>query len=142
MAIKLDIQGQDQLISAIKKYGAKAIDRIEEAVQVTALDIEADAVKSIQRGSKTGRTYKKSSPNRLHRASAPGEAPASDTGRLAGSIDSVKLTPLSYEVGTLLKYGEWLEFGTTKIAERPWLRPSVQRARSEFFRRLKIALRR
>ena len=141
MAIRLDISGDKALVEALQKYGAKSVNRIEEAVQATAMDVMADSVKSIQRGSKTGITYKKTNPNRIHRASAPGEAPASDTGRLAGSIDAVKLTPLTWEVGTLLKYGEWLEYGTQKIAERPWLRPAVDRGRAEFFSRLRAALR-
>lgn len=40
----------------------------------------------IMRGPKSGHVYAKSSPKRQHRASAPGEYPATDTGRLAGSL--------------------------------------------------------
>lgn len=161
MGIRLDITGNKALTDTFRKYGDKSIQAVETAVRVTALDVQADAVKSIQRGSKTGRVYayvsegeytkifstqglvkviKNNGRNDTHQASAPGEAPATDTGRLAGSIDAVKLTRLNWEVGTLLKYGRYLEFGTQKIAERPWLRPAIQRGKAEFFRRLRAAI--
>jgi hypothetical protein len=161
MSIKLTILDDKALTNALRKYGAKSEKAISEAVRVTATEIGSDANLSITRGSKTGRQYtyisegkytkifstqglvkviKNNGRNITHRASAPGEAPASDTGMLAGSIDVVKFSPLTYRVGTLLKYGRWLEYGTQKIAERPWLRPAVQRNKEEFFRRLRIAI--
>jgi hypothetical protein len=138
MSVKLTILDDKALTNALRKYGAKSEKAISEAVRVTAVEVQADSVKSIQRGSKTGRTYKRG--NITHRASAPGEAPATDSEILVGSIDTVKLTRLSYKTGTLLDYGRWLEYGTQKIAERPWLRPAVQRNKEEFFRRLRIAI--
>jgi HK97 gp10 family phage protein len=109
-------------------------------VRITAFDVEADAIKSIQRGPASGRTYEKFKPRRTHRASAPGEAPQSDTGRLAGSIESQRITVLSYSVGTPLDYGRFLEFGTMKIAERPWLRPAIEKNRALFRKRIVVAI--
>ena len=45
-----------------------------------------EAIKSIMQGPKTGRIYEKYNPRRTHRASAPGQAPASDTGNLVSQI--------------------------------------------------------
>jgi phage gpG-like protein len=45
-----------------------------------------------------------------------------------GSIDT-ELTPTEARVGTNLFYGPYLEFGTSKMAARPWLLPSFERAK-------------
>ena len=98
----------------------------------------------MQRGQKSGRTYKKSDPNRTHKASAAGEAPATDTGELAGSVAVVeggrgRIGPVVF-VGSDLDYAEWLEFGTRDMAERPWLRPAVEKNRPLFRKRLVNAI--
>lgn len=67
-----------------------------------------------------GRTYG------VHTASAPGQPPAVDTGRLRQSIRVQKVGPGHYRVGTDVQYAIFLEFGTRRIAARPFLRPSVQ----------------
>lgn len=58
--------------------------------------------------------------------SQPGNPPHVDTGRLRQSIffrvDAEKLTVM---VGTNLLYGLWLELSTSKMAARPFLRPSL-----------------
>ena len=136
----MSISGQSELMARLQEAGSEARTRVSAIVRETAFDVQADAVESIQRGDKTGIVYTKSNPTRTHQASAPGEAPASDTGILAGSIDTQKVADLTYEVGTNLHYGALLEFGTLKIAERPWLRPAVDRNREEFFTRLRAAL--
>jgi phage gpG-like protein len=70
------------------------------------------------------------------RRSAPGEAPAIQTGALLRSITWEKPAPLVRRVGTNLKYGAWLELGTkskktkkTRIAPRPFLRPAMDESK-------------
>lgn len=73
-----------------------------------------------------------------HVASAAGEPPALDTGRLRASIQyeietgaggKQTLTVGSQRSnavgGTLVEYGDFLEFGTSKMAPRPWVSPVV-----------------
>ena len=57
-------------------------------------------------------------------ASLPGEPPRRRTGRLARSITH-EVTPTTARVGTNVKYGKYLETGTSKMAARPYLRPAV-----------------
>jgi HK97 gp10 family phage protein len=58
--------------------------------------------------------------------SRPGEAPNTDTGRLAQSIKfEFEDDGLKSLVGTNLKYGAALEFGTKNMAPRPWLSTAV-----------------
>jgi hypothetical protein len=67
-----------------------------------------------------------------HRASAPGEPPASDTGRLLSSIshDIRVEDTLVARVGSPLKVAEWLELGTSKMAPRPFARPALDAVRT------------
>ncbi|AFD25824.1 HK97 gp10 family phage protein [Deinococcus gobiensis] len=73
-----------------------------------------------------GREYPRGR-GRVHRASAPGDGPAVDTGRLRQSIGIQRISPTHFRVGTNVIYAPLLEFGTRKIAARPWLRPAVDK---------------
>jgi HK97 gp10 family phage protein len=58
--------------------------------------------------------------------SAPGEPPHKQTGHLRRSVaHDVDKGTLSARVGTNVKYGRWLELGTSKMAARPWLRRAL-----------------
>jgi phage gpG-like protein len=60
-----------------------------------------------------------------HQASAPGEAPAIDTGNLVNSIQVEMTGPAAAVVFTNVEYAPYLEFGTIEIAPRPFLQPAV-----------------
>ena len=66
-------------------------------------------------------------------SSAPGQPPAVQTGNLRRSVQvdlSQQRAPNpTARVGTGIKYGFFLEFGTKHIAPRPWARPSVELTR-------------
>lgn len=75
----------------------------------------------------TGRQYGR------HTASAPGQPPATDTGRLAASIREdlhVDSRGLVEVIGTDVDYALPLEVGTRDIAPRPFLRPGLKAAKS------------
>lgn len=71
-----------------------------------------------------GRQYKRRS--RTHQASAPGQAPAVDTGRLRQSITVQRLAPGKWRTGTNLDYAFVLEFGSRRTAPRPFMRPAAE----------------
>ena len=55
--------------------------------------------------------------------SAPGEPPRKQTGHLRRSVTREVLpgdSPIA-RVGTNVKYGRWLELGTSRMQPRPWL---------------------
>lgn len=56
-----------------------------------------------------------------HKASAPGEPPAVDTGDLLASIYAKGPTGLTAEMGAAESYAGYLEEGTRFMAARPWL---------------------
>ena len=100
---------------------------IRRALVKSGLAVRETAVKSIGQSPKTGRTYKKGSVVRI--ASAAGEPPATDTGRLANSIyhDVEKRgRELIGIVGSGVDYAIHLEFGTSKMAARPFLQPALR----------------
>lgn len=67
------------------------------------------------------------------RSSAPGEAPAVQTERLRNSINWDRPQPLIRLVGSFggeandLGHPVMLEFGTAKMAPRPYLRPALKK---------------
>lgn len=85
----------------------------------TAMTIESKAKLLIQNSPRGGRQYGS------HKASAPGEPPAIDTGFLINSIQTSNL-PHGSKVFVGAEYGEGLEYGTRKIMPRPFFEPSVK----------------
>jgi len=105
-----------------------AAEKLEEG----AMSIHRHAVISIQAHESTGKTVKLYGPKREHDVSSPGNPPNSDLGMLAHSISfDVDPANLTAVVGTNLKYGAYLEMGTTKMAARPWLFPAFDAHREE-----------
>lgn len=136
----IETVGAKELEAALAEADKRARNAVGRIVRASALSIQADAVKLIQRGEKTGVVYTKRGGTK-HQASAPGEAPASDEGTLAGRIVAVKIAPFSWAVGVSnLDYGAYLEFGTQHIAERPWLRPAAEFNRKPFVDDIRKAL--
>lgn len=76
-----------------------------------------------------------------HRASAPGEAPAVDTGRLKSSLH-VNTDPgtLSADVIAPVGYALHLEYGTRNMAPRPFLGPALEAHRQTIEGDIRAAL--
>jgi HK97 gp10 family phage protein len=60
-----------------------------------------------------------------HTASAPGEPPAVDTGFLRNSIQVDEVTPNEAIIAPHTDYAEHVEFGTSRMAARPYMRPAL-----------------
>ena len=96
--------------------------QIGKALFAGAEAIAVEAQLSITRGAVSGRN---------HVPSKPGEAPKNDTGFLAGFIEANMAEPLVAEVGSLAPHSAPLEFGTSKMAARPFMRPARDKMRGE-----------
>lgn len=79
---------------------------------------------------KTGRIYRRRGVT--HQASAPGEPPATDTGRLvqSGRVDT-NAAEISGTISWSTDYAPHLEFGTGKMAPRPYARPALMNKKQE-----------
>ena len=125
MRVTTKIKTQPRHRAITKQYEQQA----REAVSSGCEKIKEIAVNEISRGAKSGRFYPRG--GEQHQASAAGEYPATDSGFLANNI-FVKVAPngLSGEVESKMNYSAALEFGTSKMAARPFMQPSAERARA------------
>lgn len=122
----------------------------EVAMQVV-LGIEGEAKRLIQQSTPHGRVYRrgpitrpasqrllaiglklsKTKPGQIiagskfHRASAPGEPPASDTANLVNSIRAKRTGAMSAELDINAGYAGLLEAGTARMAPRPFVFPAI-----------------
>ena len=117
------------------EIGQQMAREIDVVCELTALDIQARAQMAIMNPPKSGRIYRRG--NVAHQASAPGEAPATDTGALVNSAYTKKLADADYETGFTVEYAAALEFGTAKIEPRPYLRPAVEAVKKAFLDAIK-----
>lgn len=135
--ISIEMEGIEALTRQLAGLKGDAEKITFDTVTRLALETHNLAKEGIQRGPKSGRVYGK----RGHRASAPGEYPATDTGRLASSVTmvlpAVAAPRITATVGTDVIYGRHLEFGTSNMAARPWLFPSWIKAKARVEMRLK-----
>jgi HK97 gp10 family phage protein len=129
------LSGSKEFQKALQSFGAQARQELAGIVRGTAQNVRSHAVRSIQRGTKSGTVYKKTNPKRTHTASAPGEAPATDTGRLASSM-SANIDGLRAEVSANTNYAAELEFGTQRMQPRPFMLPAIEKERPAWNRRL------
>jgi len=83
---------------------------------------------------KHGRLYRRGRVE--HRASAPGEAPAIDTGNLVGSIRERMTAAAIGRVETSAEYAAPLEFGTPRMRARPFFRPAAEAVKDWFISEL------
>jgi HK97 gp10 family phage protein len=130
MQISIKVSGLEKALEVLRKAETELQEPIKDTLKGGAQLIRGEAIKSIQSGSKTGRTYKRYNPTRTHRASAPGEAPASDTGNLVSNI-MVQEKGDSIEVQSNAEYSKFLEYGTSKMEARPFLFPAYEMSREK-----------
>tara|TARA_R100000734_G_C3319162_1_gene114469 strand:+ start:1556 stop:1987 length:432 start_codon:yes stop_codon:yes gene_type:complete len=120
-------------ISNLKAFNKKlekklADNKVKEYVTRGTTMVKNTAQKSILSGG-TGTVYEKYEPRRTHRASAPNQPPASDTGFLASQITMEVTTKSNGTViGQIISsapYSKHLEFGTVNMTERPFMQPAL-----------------
>jgi HK97 gp10 family phage protein len=104
----------------------KNLDELDRQTNaLIALEIRNGAIKLLNEN-KDGPRRQRYNPKRIVNAAPPGSPPNTDTGRLVQSIEVEKGEGNSFLVGTNLKYGAWLEFGTRQMDARPWLSVAVK----------------
>lgn len=137
--MSVTVTGIDSTIQALYAKTNTLSNSVDEAVRRGAVMIMNDSTRSIAQGVHTGKTYKRG--NKTHKASAPGEAPATDTGTLVKSIQSLKsIYGDGWLVGSNLDYARFLEFGTKNMGARPWLIPALEKNRSTIYKSIQTAM--
>lgn len=112
MSVEVKVIGADKAVKHLEAYTRKVIEGTEDAVKITALDIERRA-----------------------KAKAP-----VDTGRLKNSIHTEPRGDNARWVGTNVEYAGYVEYGTRKMSAQPYFFPSVHEVIPEFKKRLEKAV--
>jgi HK97 gp10 family phage protein len=101
--------------------GQKMVQKVGQALFAAGEEIRAEASNLITEGAVSGRN---------HIPSLPGEPPNEDTGTLRTHIETTQIAPLKVEVSSNAPYAAILEFGSSRISERPYMRPATARKRN------------
>lgn len=124
-----DISAQvDDLIADFRNYGAKVYSKVGKAVLKGCLVVEREAKESIVGPS--------------DEVSAPGDPPKIKTGRLRASIThriGYEGEEVVGEVGTNVEYALPLEFGTRRMAPRPFMGPALDKHEKEIYAEIDAA---
>lgn len=136
----ITMDGGKELQAALRNMGPELQEVVGQIVEGTGLELRGDIIKRYNEGPASGRVYQKYEPRRTHQASAPGQAPMSDQGRLVGSVVYKVVSDMSVEIFSAMARAAWLEYGTTQIAPRPAWRPAVEEAIPMFRSRLETAI--
>lgn len=142
--VEARVLGADALARAFEGRAMRAPAAAQVALEEAAQIVAAEAQRLVVDGPKSGRVYKKYVPRRDHQASAPGEAPANDTGHLAANIviDRAELGTGRIRIASLAAYSKVLELGGRLMAPRPFLRRALMSSRQAVARAFAIAYRR
>lgn len=109
----------------------KMPDSITKKLAIGANDIRNTIIKSMRNTKKSSKT----SIGTNHFPSLPEHPPAIDTGELLRSI-MFDIRKFEIEVGVVAgaPYGKFLEFGTKKMKERPFLEPAIEKHKDKIFK--------
>lgn len=134
-----------KLGASLDAFSKQAVGQMPAVLWAAALSLEV-AVKQELSKPGSGRLYRRRSrrgriavararrrapkASEFHRASAPGEPPAPDTGTLRNSIHTAR-RGTRVTVGTPVDYAPPLEFGGIHLKRRPFMRPAFERWKRE-----------
>jgi HK97 gp10 family phage protein len=121
--VKIDgLREFDRAMSGLPRAVRKEAGR---AVFVAADTVKAEAQRLVSTGATSGAN---------HVPSRPGEPPNTDTGQLQRGIVSRRTGDLKAEVMSSAEYSAALEFGTSRMAARPFMRPALAKSRRKILR--------
>jgi len=126
----MDVVIQSNVREIMEKIDSTAKARMLEAVHV----VRNRTVENLSHEHLYGRVYNVPGFKRKYTASSPGEYPATATGTLKKTIRwkvENEGTELVGKVGSEQEYAPALEYGTSKMKPRTFLRPSFEQCRDK-----------
>lgn len=117
----------------LRKMAKQTAREVTRALYLVGQQVELEAERSITAGSVSGK---------FHVPSLPGEPPNRDTGVLDSNIETtvVAQNPPTVHVTSHAPYSAALEWGTSKMAERPFMRPAVAKHRGKLAANISVAI--
>lgn len=113
--------------------GPEVVQAVGKALFVAGSKIQTYAQHSITEGSVSGKG---------HVASLPGQPPKADTHTLDRQIETTQVEPLKVRVSSNAPYSKFLEYGTSRMAARPFMMPALRANRREVTRLVRDAVKR
>ena len=128
----MGVKRSGNLAGRVKGLTGEMRRRLSTAVYAIADNVKVDAQISITNGSVSGKG---------HVPSAPGQPPNNDTGLLAdGILVQHQIGSLEARVVSTTPYAADLELGTSKMAERPYMRPAAKANQQTGKAKMRIAV--
>lgn len=119
--VEVDGASLSRLDTKLHDFPDELVYEILKAQQANALDMRSVAIEEVQRGERSGRIYRRKKGKIVHKASAPGEPPKSDSGNLVAHIRGFVEDRVTAVLEAATAYAKALEFGTRKMAARPFM---------------------
>ena len=113
-----NIRGRKAAQINIRNVAVDKVRQVGAALFAAGEIIKADAQVSITTGAVSGAN---------HVPSAPGQPPNEDTGTLRNSIILTQPAPLRVRISANAPYAAFLEFGTSRMAARPFMGPAARK---------------
>lgn len=131
MSVKVKVTRKSRVPQVSREYASD----MRQLIGMAGNLVRNTAIESIAQGAKSGVVYELYNPRRTHKSSAAGEAPASDTGYLVNNIYlDIDADGLGASVESRAEYSAYLEFGTSKMAARPFMHPALEENRPKIRR--------
>jgi|DEB0MinimDraft_3_1074331.scaffolds.fasta_scaffold73319_3 hypothetical protein len=124
-------------MSLTSQLMARINHRLQNNLVIAGEIVATEIRRSINKAPRGGKTYTLTNPNRVHKASAAGEPPATDLGFLVRSIqtepdlDNLRVRILSLH--SIAPYAKRLEFGdmSRNLQPRPFMQRGLQTQRQK-----------
>ena len=128
----MTMKGREAHRQRLKKLsGPDVVKAAGRVLYVGADMIRSEAFRSISAGSVSGKG---------HVPSQPGEPPNRDTGVLQANLKAELVAPLEAQVTSEAPYAAALEFGTSKMEARPYMRPARDKKAPEIQRLFEVEI--
>ena len=122
----VEVFGRDKAKGKISGLqGAAMVAEVDKALFMGGNLVQTTAQKSITTGAVSGK---------FHVPSRPGEPPKADTHTLDRQIETAQTGPMQVEVSSNAPYSAYLEYGTSRMAARPFMGPAARRERAKVVR--------
>jgi HK97 gp10 family phage protein len=148
-SLSVTVDGMEALEKRFIALDKEARQRVNRAVNVSAIEFHRDVVKTIRKPTGRYRQYKRGKTaiskgkKRIHYSSMPGSPPNSDSGNLVKNTRITRRPTLRRSWAHVVsgaKYASWLEDGTRKMKARPFWGPMLRKKRPIFVSRIRQAI--
>ena len=135
MTLRLKVINKAEFEAKINRQSVDVLKNLKAAVRVAGNETRNEAVISILQNPRSGPQVRRYNPTRTIRISAPGDAPAGDTGFLANNIHLVMDGDgMGADIESRADYSAALEFGTLNMPARPFLQPALEKGMAKYER--------